>query len=215
MKDLVIVGAGGFAREVAFLVGEINRAKLEWNLLGFLDLDPAKTGSEVGPYSIVGTDQFLEDHSRELHVVIGIGTPQIIRRVAEQVRLLEHLRFPNLIHPTVIMDVGRVRFNQGNIVCAGNIFTTDIEIGSFNIINLNCTIGHDICIGNYNVMNPGTNLSGGVVIGDACLLGTGATILQYKKIADSAIVGAGAVVTKDVDAGITVVGSPAKPLTRS
>jgi sugar O-acyltransferase (sialic acid O-acetyltransferase NeuD family) len=212
MNNLVILGAGGFAREVAFLIADVNRLKPEWNLLGFLDVEAASVGTKVGPYSVVGTDDFLEAYSGELHVVIGIGIPQTIRRLAEQVRSAKHLRFPNLIHPSVIMDRERVSFGQGNIACAGTIFTTDIEIGSFNIINLGCTIGHDCQIGSYNVINPGTNISGGVTIADACLLGTGATILQYKKIADAAIVGAGSVVMQNVGPGLTVLGLPAKPL---
>jgi len=58
-------------------------------------------------------------------------------------------------------------------------------------------------------------LSGGVEIGSRCLVGAGATILQYLKIGDEVTVGAGSVVTKDVTAGTTVIGVPAKPLDRA
>jgi len=65
------------------------------------------------------------------------------------------------------------------------------------------------------VFNPGINMSGGVEMGSRCLVGTGATILQYLKIGDEVTVGAGSVVTKDVPAGTTVVGIPAKPFNRA
>jgi sugar O-acyltransferase (sialic acid O-acetyltransferase NeuD family) len=212
MQDLVIIGAGGFAREVAFLVEDLNRVTPEWRLLGFVDRDPANQSQALGAYSIVGTEDFIREYQGELNIVIGIGQPQVISRIVESLKDSEHVRFPSLIHPTVVMHSGRVQFGDGNIVCAGNIFTTDIKVGSYNILNLSCTFGHDDLIGDCNVINPGVNVSGGVIIEDRCLLGTGATILQNRRVGSEATVGAGALVSKDVPPGITVVGVPAKPL---
>ncbi len=212
MRDLVIIGAGGFAREVAFLVADINRVQPEWNLLGYVDREANKVGVQLGAYSIIDTEDYFEKSQKDVYAVIGIGAPDIISSVAERLKRFPHVKFPNLIHPSVIRDTERVSFGEGNIVCAGNIFTTDINVGSFNILNLSCTFGHDATIGDCNVINPGVNVSGGVVIEERCLLGTGATILQNRRISAGAIVGAGAVVAKDVEAGVTVVGIPAKPL---
>jgi sugar O-acyltransferase (sialic acid O-acetyltransferase NeuD family) len=214
MRDLVIVGAGGFAREVAFLVADINRVRPEWNLLGYIDRDADTVGTQLGPYAIIGTDDYFSKSEREIHAVIGIGEPRIIAQVADRLRQFPQVQFPSLIHPSVISDIERVKFGDGNIVCAGNIFTTDISVGSYNILNLSCTFGHDAVIGNCNVVNPGVNVSGGVIIEDRCLLGTGATILQNRKISTGAVVGAGALVAKDVDGGVTVVGVPAKPVAK-
>lgn len=215
MADLVVVGAGGFAREVAFLVDDLNRAGGQWKMLGYIDRDADKQGTAVGNHTILGSEQFIHDYQGELGVVVGIGQPSLIRKVVESLAHLEHVSFPNLIHPSVIMHANRVRFGRGNIVCAGNIFTTDIEVGSFNILNLSCTFGHDCVIGDANVVNPGVNISGGVVIGNHCLLGTGCTILQNKKIGHGVTVGAGALVVKDVPPEVTVVGVPAKILEKA
>jgi UDP-3-O-[3-hydroxymyristoyl] glucosamine N-acyltransferase len=99
---------------------------------------------------------------------------------------------------------------DGNIICAGNILTTSINIGSFNYINLSCTIGHDSFIGDYNVINPTVNISGGVKMGNEILLGTGTQILQNKNICSNCVVGAGAVVTKNLEEKGVYVGAPAK-----
>jgi sugar O-acyltransferase (sialic acid O-acetyltransferase NeuD family) len=211
MKPIVIVGAGGFAREVAYLIDDINAERREWELLGYIDSVEAP-GTPIGASAVLGDDGFLQQASAALDVVIGIGSPEAIRRIAAKIAPHSKLSYPNLIHPTVRLHTGRVRFGRGNIVCAGNIFTTDITVGSFNIVNLSCTVGHDTVIGDHCVINPGANISGGVHIGDDCLIGTGATILQNKQIGPGAIVGAGAVVTRDVPESVTVVGAPAKPM---
>ncbi len=86
----------------------------------------------------------------------------INNKVINQFSKNKNLIFPNLIHPNVIGDWDRINLGIGNIICSGNIFTTDIGIGSYNIFNLACTIGHDVKIGNNNIFNPSVNISGGV-----------------------------------------------------
>ena len=206
MKKIVIVGSGGFAKEVAFLIEEINNKSNNWNFLGYID---ENIGTYNGKYKIFESDKWLEKVNEEINVVFGIGNPGLVRSLSTKFAQNDKLKFPTLIHPNVIGDWERISMGNGNIICAGNIFTTDIKIGTFNIINLDCTIGHDTIIGDYNVINPSVNLSGGVILSNEILIGTGAQILQYKKITDNTIIGAGAVVTKNIIESGVYVGSPA------
>jgi len=212
MKGIIILGAGGFAREVAFVIKEINRISPTWNILGFSVLDEKLVGKRIGNYRIYCTEQSMLD--MKVAAVIGVGTPSIIQRIAANFHETRTISFPNIIHPGTVSDKERLKIGIGNVLCAGVFLTTDIKIGSFNILNLCTTIGHDVEIGDYCVINPGVNISGDVIIGNKCLIGTGATILQNIKISDNVIVGAGAVVTKDIPSGTTVVGVPAKPLNK-
>lgn len=210
MEDIVIMGAGGFAREVAFLIENINRTKPMYNLLGFVDKDNNLKGKHIGRYTIIGDDEWLANQS--ICAVLGSGHLKVISNIVEKFKDRSNISFPNLVHPATIWDKERIRIGRGNVICAGNIFTTDIKIGSFNIINLNSTYGHDVKIGDCSVFNPGVSISGWVTIGSGCLIGTGARILENLSVGDGAVVGAGAVTTKDTKERTTVVGIPAKPI---
>ena len=209
MKKIYIFGTGGFAKEVYFLITEINKQKVRYDVAGFIDIKP-------GPLLQIGKNKFevLEEASffnnlkdKNACFAVGIGDPKILKKIHDN--YLSQYDFPNLIHPHVPGLFETIEMGNGNIITPGCIFTVDTKIGSLNVFNLHATIGHDSIIGSYNVINPGANLSGGLVIGNGTLIGTNATILQYLKINDYAVIGAGSVVRHEVSANQIVVGDPA------
>jgi sugar O-acyltransferase (sialic acid O-acetyltransferase NeuD family) len=211
MRDLVIVGTGGFAREVHQLVEDVNAEKSDWNVLGFIDDDPQRGDDVVHELPVLGTSEWLSE-KEGLCMAIGIGaTPTRWRVVSELAQKNPGLVFPRLIHP--LAWVGRrIEMGVGVIVCAGNLLTTDLRIDRHVILNLDCTVGHDCEIQDFVTMAPSVNVSGGVRVGEGCDLGTGSTIIQGIAIGAWTVVGAGAVVVKDLPSNVTAVGIPAKPV---
>jgi len=199
---IVILGSGGMAREVAWLVEEINAVDYRWEILGFSENNPGRVGQDVGRYSICCHDDQLQE--MDVAVAMGIGNPEVLVRLCENFGDRPPELLPNLIHPSVILDPGRIRLGNGNIICAGSIFTIDIEIGSCNVFNIGCRVSHDVSIADGCVVNPRASLAGGVRVGAGVLVGAGATVLQYLEVGTAATVGAGAVVTKSVPDGVTV-----------
>jgi sugar O-acyltransferase (sialic acid O-acetyltransferase NeuD family) len=206
-KNLYILGAGGFAKEVYFLAKEIGH----FEMAAFVDL---QIGESIvfteGSIPVIADSDLDKIKDPNMCLAIGIGDPKIIERLRHE--YLGRYDFPNLIHLSVIGDFPNIEMGQGNIITANVVFTTHITIGDMNIFNLNATIGHDAQIGSGNVVNPSVNISGGVSIGDFNMLGVSSVILQYKKIADYAVIGACALVNKDVESHATVVGIPAKKI---
>ncbi|WP_248513621.1 acetyltransferase, partial [Sporosarcina sp. NCCP-2222] len=192
MKDIVIYGSGGFAREVAQLIEDINERSAQWNLLGFIDDNIENHGYVINELPVLGGLEWIVA-KEEIAVVLGIGSPNAKKKVVAKLIDFSNILFPNLIHPTVKFS----RFNtigKGNILCEGNILTTNITIKDFVTINLNCTIGHDTLISSYSTILPNASVSGNVIFEERVDVGTNATVIQGKTVGEGTIVGAAAVV---------------------
>lgn len=217
---VVIFGSGGISKESYYLLEEINRVNniKVFNFLGFIDNNIDDVGKKViNSYKIICCDNEFKDYIKNFNVlgaIIPQGDPNLKLKIVAKLSSLNNVVYPNIIHPNVTLDKNSLNMGMGNIITSGVSLTCNIKLGDFNLINLNCTIGHDVEISNYNVINPGVTVSGNVKIRNNCLVGTGANVLQGIKINDNAIIGAGAVVTKDVQNNTTVVGVPAKCISK-
>jgi len=215
-RRVVVIGAGGFAREVKWLIQEMNAATPAWEFGGYVVSDLQRLGVNDSRSEVLGDYGWLrENRGRFDGLALGIGTPVNRLKVANE--LLPEFPddwWPPLVHPTVRYDASTTRIEAGSILCAGVMATVHIRVGKFALVNLCCTLGHEAVVGAGCVLNPSSNISGGVILEDGVLVGTGGQVLQYLRVGRGATVGAGSVVTKDVADGMTVVGIPAKPLFR-
>ena len=201
MNNIVIVGSSGFAEEIKWLITRINTDRIQWNFLGFIDIKKS--------IDVIGDDQFLIDYKDKLAVVIAVADCTLRKKLYEKYKLNDNLYFPNLIDPSVQFSKDLI-LGEGNIICANSILTVKVKIGNFNIVNLNCTIGHEATLLDFVTLNPAVNVSGNVTLQEGVFVGTGTQILQGKTVNKYTVVGAGAVVTTDVPELCTAVGVPAK-----
>lgn len=215
MRDIFVVGTSGLAKEMAQLIRQIDSEERRWRFGGYIAESSSEIGKRLPWGTVVGDDRWLLGRAGTADVVIGVGNPGVRRQIACAYQKRKDFQFPNLIHPTAMIDSECVRLGVGNVVAMGVAFTCEIEAGDFNLFNLNVTVGHDCRVGSYNVVNPGANISGNVTIGDEVLVGTGSQILEGTQITSKAVVGAGAVVVRDITEQGIWMGVPAKPKVRS
>lgn len=210
-RKLVIVGAGGFGREVLFQILDSNIESNKYDILGFVDDTLELQGKIINGYPIIGTIDWLVEHNSEICAVICIGNSQARRKVVERISENTNVDFPSIIASDVKMSE-YVELGKGCVICLSNILTTNIKIGDFVIINLDCTVGHDAVIEDFVTIYPSVNVSGNVYIESCAEIGTGSNIIQAKRIGKNTIIGAGSVVIKDVVSNCIAVGAPAVPI---
>jgi sugar O-acyltransferase (sialic acid O-acetyltransferase NeuD family) len=210
---LVIVGAGGFGREVLELVHDINAVRPTFNILGFLD------DGEVNPHVLERAGIPLlgpSDHIAKLDAsfVIAIGASSARRRIDTLARAQHHPAVATLVHPAATL--GRdVLVGEGTIIGAGSRVTTHVAIGRHAHVNVNCVVGHDVTIEDFATLFGGVNVAGGCVIEEGATLSMGSVILPGVRVGRGAMVGAGAIVVRDVPADTTIMGPVARPTLRT
>lgn len=207
VKKIAIIGAGGFGQEVYYLWRDmLSVAQESFEFVGFFD-DNEDILISSGKIEELNAIDF------SLEVAIAIGNTKHIHLVKKRL-CNDHLKFPNIIHPSVqFLDRGSVLLGEGNIFAMNSMASCNVEIGSFNIFNTRVTLGHDVVLGNFNVLSPNVQLSGGVVVGDENFFGFNSGVIQQKKIGNRNTIGAGAILLRHIKDEGTYLGNPAIKVT--
>jgi len=210
-RPLVIIGCGGFGREVFSIVEALNADNGRWSIEGFVDESPsiaAKEAVDALGSQVLGDLSVLTAARHDLAAVIAVGSPSARYDVWRRVRTAK-VSFPVLVHPD--STVGRpVDLAEGVVVAPGARLSTAIRVGQHVHIDQNVTVGHDVVVGSFARLNPHACIAGAVRVGERALIGANATVLQGLDIGACATVGASACVTKPVPADTTVRGIPAR-----
>lgn len=206
-----MIGGGGFGREVLDVIDAINldhatTGEAAYEVVAVLD-DGEPDPATLAPYGVeVQPVAALDAMPADVGYVIGIGSPEVRRKLDER---FAGRPSPVLVHPSATM--GRaVEVGDGSVICAGVRLTNNIRLGRHVHVNLNATVGHDARLGDHVTVSPLVAVSGYVTLGDGVLVGSGATINPGATVGAGAVIGAGAAVLRNVDAGTTAVGVPAK-----
>lgn len=209
IKKIVLIGAGGFGREVASIIEVLNSIKPTYELLGFLD-DGAqyKDGMNINGYPWLGKRDWILKHKDDIVCTCTVGNPKvkgiIQRELTEKgVSFETIIAYGSYIGPHT--EVG-----PGCVFYGGVTISVNCKIGAGVLLNQMVNIGHDVVIGDFTTIMPTTGISGNCTIGSEVKIGGHAFIIPKKKVGDSATVAAGSIVFSNVKTGTIVIGNPAK-----
>lgn len=209
MKNIAIYGAGGFGREIACLINQINEIKPVWNVIGFFD-DGIKEGSTNRYGRVLGDMKRLNEWKEPISVVFAIATPSHLENLTLKI-FNPLVEFPNIIGPNVnIFDKNAFSIGKGNVMFFGCRMSSEVNIGNFNLFNGAVSLGHDVKMGSFNVLQPSTRISGDCQIGDKNFFGVQSIVLQGIKIGNNTRVGTLSVIMRNTADDVLYFGNPAK-----
>ncbi|MCY0979385.1 serine acetyltransferase [Chryseobacterium wangxinyae] len=212
MKDLYLIGAGGFSTEILHLVEIIQKEKKQWNQVFFIDDNPQIQNTELRGVKVLAGSDFLMTIDSEIDIVITINNVNTREIIINKLKENNKVCFPNLFSPHAIVDYDYIKIGEGNIVMHHVILSTNLEIGSFNIFNSYTGIGHDCKIGDINSFGPRVAISGAVTIGDKNDFGVNSIVLQNKNIGNNNNIWMNTSIMRNLKDGNTYFGIPAKKI---
>lgn len=210
MSKVILLGAGGLAREVLDCIEACQRAGQDIDPIGCIDADAALWGQEINGLPVLdGLDWFDEAPGRrDIPLIAAIGSPRNRRHMVQEA-LRRGLRFTSLIHPAAHIS-SWARLGTGVVVMAGCVVENNAVIGDFVVINNLCFIGHDVQLGAFCTLAPGALLAGGSRLCEGVDFGIGAATRQGVTIGSGAVIGGQAMIVEDVPANAVVVGVPGR-----
>jgi len=208
MNELVVIGAGGFARETAQAVRDAG----DFELLGHLDDNPDLHGTEVDGVPVLGGCDLVHALP-EARVVICVGNP---RDYAARARLVRRFalptdRYATVIHPTAAVSATS-RVGPGSVLLAHCVLTAAVRVGAHVAVMPHVVLTHDDVVEDYATIASGARLGGGVRLERGVYVGSGALVREGTAVGAWSLVGMGSAVLGDVPPGEVWAGSPARRL---
>lgn len=208
MKPIAIYGAGGFGRETACLLREINEVSPTWDFVGFFD-DAVPAGARLRAGEVLGGMDALNARGGELSVVFAVAAPRVVESLFKKITN-PNVAFPNVVAPTArVLDPETLKLGRGNLISHHSSISCDVELGDFNLFNTQIYVGHDSRIGSFNMFNPCVRVSGNVRVGDRNFFGVASVVLQGVPVGDDVTLGANSVLFRPAKSASTYVGNPA------
>ena len=208
-KRLLIIGAGGFGRELLGWALAIPAEARDWEVAGFLDANPAALGAFPCEYSVIGDPATYLPGAGDLFVP-AVGDPATKLRLCRDITARGG-HFATVIHPSVTIGPS-CRLGAGCVLCPGTILCTNVTLGDFVVMNTHSGAGHDAVLGDGCTLSSHVDITGAARLGEGVFLGSHASVLPRVTIGDFAVVGAGSVVLRNVPPRATVMGVPAKQI---
>jgi sugar O-acyltransferase (sialic acid O-acetyltransferase NeuD family) len=205
-ERIIIVGAGGFGREV------LQWARHAWpehvhKIAGFLSADPDKLNGHATSLPILGSPADFQPQPGD-GLVLAIGVPDVRRQVAEQL-IGNGARFLTVIHPAAVV-AGTAQVGIGTIICPYAIVSDSVRLGRFVLVNYHASLGHDASAGDFAVLSPCATIGGGARLFADVFLGLHASVGPGIAVGPRAKVSSNSCVLASAPADSLIYGVPGR-----
>lgn len=205
MKNLIIIGARGWGREVLWSFKKDYSD--QYNFKGFLDSKADALDGLIGDFPPILSS--VEDYEVQPDDIFfcALGDPVWRKHYADIIEA-KGGKFATYIAPTAMVSPNAI-IGEGCYVGANTVVSDNVTIAKQVMLHGLCTLGHDVKIGNNVSIEAYCFFGGYSSVGDNTSIHVRSTIIAHKKIGCEASVGAGSVVIRNVKDGVHVFGNPA------
>jgi sugar O-acyltransferase (sialic acid O-acetyltransferase NeuD family) len=207
LPQLVIIGAGGFGREMVAWAEQSIQAGREWTFKGLLDDNLDALQGKPSPGRLLGTINDYQPAAEDVFIC-ALGAPAIKKKCSELIAARGGT-FTRLYHRTAILG-HEVNCAEGVVLCPYAVVSANNRLGRGVVINLHSSVDHDASVGDWSQINCHCDLTADVKVGAEVFIGSSVSVIPGVSIGDGAYIGAGSVVLRDVAPGAKVAGCPAR-----
>lgn len=208
MYNIIIVGAGGFGREV-HLWAKDSFSQDQYKIKGFLDDNPKILDNYDMDVGIIGNLNSYEIKNKD-RFLFAIGDIDTKKHIVVNLKK-KGAQFLTLVHPTAIV-VSTARIGEGVIVCPLCLVSDNVRLDDFVMMNAYADCGHDAKVGKYCILSSYAAVMGFSILEDEVFLGTHATVIPGKRVGYKSKVSANSVVMRNVPPNKMVFGVPGKAI---
>ena len=206
MKKIVIIGAGGFGRELLQRDKDINAGQQKWEIMGFIDDNLHALDHIECDYPVIGRVHDWQPGEDEVFA-LALGDPGIKELVVKEMKEKGAL-FADVIHPTAVVTPFSSH-GEGLIMFPGSKLSVNSKVGDFVTV-LSSGVGHDVLVGDYTTISGMCSVLRNVTIGRRVFVAAGVSIANDLHIGDDSYLGLGSVILKDIPEKSRVFGNPAR-----
>lgn len=209
MKNLILIGASGYGREIYDMIERINKKEKKYNVLGFIDDNKEIWDTKINTLKVLGGLDYVKEHfyGEKVHAVIAIASADVKRKIVNE--LDKYVKWETLIDPTAIVS-NYCTIGKGSLIGAFTQVGPNSKVGEFCSILYACSIGHDAILEDYVSSMDYCDITGYDYLEEGVYLGSSVAILPNIRICKDSIIGGGTVVVKDLLEKGTYIGVPAK-----
>ncbi len=208
MKNILIINASGFGREVYWLITGLKEYGTSFVIKGFLDNRSSILNSYNYAHPVISS---VEDYIiQENDIFVCAMSDSKYKIKYSSIIKDKGGHFMNIIHPTTLLS-SNITFGEGVIIADRCGISCDVHIGNFVTINGFTNIGHDAYIDDYAHINSFCAINGNAKIGSSAFVGAHGVVLEKVEIGKNSFVGAGSVALRNVSDNTKVFGVPAVP----
>jgi len=207
LKKVLIVGAGGYAKEILWVLDDLNRCRLEFECVGFVDpQDPGKKGKVLSGRPILGGWADISP-TPELHFACGIGAPDAREKECSAAQQLG-LKPISLIHPSAVIATD-AEIGEGSVLAPTSVVAPTSRLGRHCALNVGAIVGHDAVLGDYCVLSPGAIVLGNARLEEKVFLGANSTVYLGRRMGKGALLAANSFLMTNLGSGKSALGTPA------